>query len=59
LYAAEYKRRANKINESETDCVIVGVREKINNLMFMGPCIVILFWYIIPTRCTSHRVYLI
>jgi hypothetical protein len=29
------------------------------NLMFMGPCIVIIFWYIIPTRCTSHRVYLI
>ena len=29
------------------------------NLMFMGPCgIVIIFWYIIPTRCTSHRVYL-
>jgi hypothetical protein len=26
--------------------------------MFMGPCIVII-WYIIPTRCTSHRVYLI
>ena len=29
------------------------------NLMFMGPCITIIFWYIIPTRCTSHRVYLI
>jgi len=28
------------------------------NLMFMCPCIVI-FWYIIPIRCTSHRVYLI
>ena len=28
-------------------------------LMFMGPSIVIIFWYIIPTRCTSHRVYLI
>ena len=23
-------------------------------LMFMGPCIVII-WYVIPTRCTSHR----
>ena len=30
-----------------------------SNLMFMGPCIVIIFWYIIRTRCTSHRVYLI
>jgi len=29
------------------------------DLMFMGPCIVIIFWYIIPTRCTSHRVYFI
>jgi len=27
-------------------------------LMLIGPCIVIIFWYIIPTRCTSHRVYL-
>jgi len=27
--------------------------------MFMDPRIVIIFWYIIPTRCTSHRVYLI
>jgi len=23
----------------------------------MGPCIVIIFYYIIPTRCTSQRVY--
>jgi hypothetical protein len=30
-----------------------------SNLMFMGPYIVIIFWYIIPTRRTSHRVYLI
>jgi hypothetical protein len=28
-------------------------------LMFTGPCIVIIFQYIIPTRCTSNRVYLI
>jgi len=28
-------------------------------LMFTGPCIVLIFWYIIPTRCTSNRVYLI
>jgi len=35
-------------------------REKLwENLMFMGPCIVIIFEYIIPTRCTSHRVYFI
>ena len=27
-------------------------------LMFMGPCIVIMFWYILPTRCTSHGIYL-
>ena len=26
------------------------------NLMFMGPCIVIIFWYIMPPRCTNHRV---
>jgi hypothetical protein len=26
-------------------------------LMFMGPCIVLIFWHIIPTRYTSHRVY--
>jgi len=24
--------------------------------MFMGPFIVIIFWYIFPTKCTSHRV---
>jgi len=23
------------------------------NLMFMDPCIIIIFYYIIPTRCTS------
>ena len=23
----------------------------------MGPCIIII-WYVIPTRCTSHRVFL-
>ena len=28
-------------------------------LMFMGQCIVIIFYYIISTRCTSHRVYFI
>ena len=28
-------------------------------LVFMGPYILLIFWYIIPTRCTSHRVYLI
>ena len=28
------------------------------NLMFTGTCIVIIFQYIIPTRCTSNRVYL-
>ena len=27
-------------------------------LTFMGTCIVIIFWYIIPTRCRSHRIYL-
>jgi hypothetical protein len=27
-------------------------------LIFMGPCIVIIFYYIIPTRCTRHSVYL-
>jgi len=27
------------------------------NLMFMGPCIVII-WCVIPTRCTSHRFFL-
>jgi len=26
--------------------------------MFMGPCgIVIMFWYIIPTRCTSQSLF--
>jgi hypothetical protein len=29
------------------------------NLMFMGSCNLIIFWYIIPTRCTSDSVYLI
>jgi hypothetical protein len=29
------------------------------DLMFTGPCIVIIFQYIIPTRCTSHRAYFI
>jgi len=27
--------------------------------MFMGPCIVLIFWHIIPTRYTIHRVCLI
>ena len=27
------------------------------NLTFMGPCIVII-WYVLPTRRTSHRVFL-
>jgi len=30
-----------------------------SDLMFMGPCIVIIFYYIIPTRYTNHRVYFI
>ena len=46
----------------ETSLVIrdsnVFATSKFIFLMFMGPCIVIIFWYIIPTRCTSHRVYL-
>jgi len=28
-------------------------------LLFMSQCFVTIFWYIIPTRCTGHRVYLI
>jgi len=27
------------------------------HLTFMGPCIVLIFWHIIPTRYTSHGVY--
>jgi hypothetical protein len=30
---------------------------RIMNLMFMGPCIALIFWHIIPTRYTIHRVY--
>jgi MFS family permease len=39
-------------------CMLCSALHMISYLMFMGPCIVII-WYIIPTRCTSHRVYLI
>jgi len=35
---------------------LCGIPQVYNvHLMFMGPCIVIIFRYIIPTRCTSHK----